>query len=108
MARTLNFIEQIEKSSKKTSKLLLSHIKLDVRSLTGNNLRKMLLLTDKTNVNLLSRKDIMQIEYFPLTPDLTWKKTILCELLEYREDNYRISDFVEEEVNAIIDYLCVN
>ena len=37
MARSLSFIQQIEKSSKKTSKLLLNHIKYDTRSLTGKN-----------------------------------------------------------------------
>ena len=108
MARSLSFIHQIEKSSKKTTKLLLNHIKYDARSLTGNNLRKMLLLTNRTNIDQLRRADILNIEYYPLAPEVKWKEPMLCELIECREDNLEIANHTIEEINDIIDDLCIN
>ena len=52
--RFLSFIAQIEKSVKIVPKQLLNCIRSDVRSTTGKNLRKILLLTEKSNVQFLN------------------------------------------------------
>ena len=58
MKRFLNFVQQIKKSSKKASKFLLESIQHDARSITGSNLRNILLKTDKTSIQDLVPNDV--------------------------------------------------
>ena len=51
----------------------------DVRSCTGNNLRNIMLLTDKDKVKDILRSDILKVKYHPLQEDQLWKETLLDE-----------------------------
>ena len=53
----LSFTEQIRKSSKKLPKKLYDLIKNDVSSVTGSNLRNIMLLVQKTNIDDLHSSD---------------------------------------------------
>ena len=46
----MNFIKMINKSEKEAPKLLLQHVKDDVRSVTGSNIRQILLENEKTDL----------------------------------------------------------
>ena len=67
MKRFLSFILQIENSPKTLPKLLLQTVKRDCRSVTGSNLRNILLLTNKDNVEELVPDDAFKIDYNPVT-----------------------------------------
>ena len=108
ISRFLGFIEQIRKSSKIVPKALLSHISQDVRSTTGLNLRKILLQTNKVSVDQLGKNDIHVIKYFP-TPDVDiWKERMLMELLEVRANELEVEGFEQEELEMLLEYLCVS
>ena len=53
----LGFIDQIQKSLKLIPAQLLNKVKNDVRSTTGKNLRKLMLLTQKSNIDELLKMD---------------------------------------------------
>ena len=81
-AQYLSFIQQVQKSAKIVPKMLLNLIMNDVRSCTGNNLRNIMLLTDKDKVKDILRSDILKVKYHPLPEDQLWKKTLLDKLLD--------------------------
>ena len=64
--RFLNFLSQVKDSKKQLPKQMLNLIKRETRSTTGNNLRRILLLTEKNNVELLVSSDAMNIKYHPI------------------------------------------
>ena len=58
ISRFLGFISQIEKSQKVLPKTLLQLIRNDCRSVTGSNLRNILLLSNKDDTSHLTQTDI--------------------------------------------------
>ena len=59
----LGFIDQIEKSPKSFTVQLLNKVKYDVCSTTGKNLRMLMLLTERSNVDEMCREDYKKIDY---------------------------------------------
>ena len=88
--------------------MMLNLIISDVRSKTGGNLRKILLNTDKSNVSEITRKDIENIQYHPLSDNMMWKGRLISELIGKREGQVMINEFSDEEATSMIDFLCVS
>ena len=107
MKRFLNFVQQIKKSSKKASKFLLESIQHDARSITGSNLRNILLKTDKTSIRDLVPNDVLNIEYHPIQEDENWKVSFIQELIEAKNSNLEVVDFTDDELDEIMEFLCV-
>ena len=107
MKRFLNFVQQIKKSSKKASKFLLESIQHDARSITGSNLRNILLKTDKTSIQDLVPNDTLNIEYHPIQEDEKWKVSFIQELIEAKNSNLEVVDFTDDELDEIMEFLCV-
>ena len=63
----LSFLSQIKNSDKAAPKVLLECIKHDMISITGSNLRNMLLLTEKDNITDLVVSDVEKMEYHELS-----------------------------------------
>ena len=106
-SRFLGFIDQIKKSPKLIPRMLLSQIQNDVRSTTGQNLRKLLLQTDKLNVEHLCKDDISIMKYHPTLQQDKWKEAMVSELLKTRNQEFEVDGFDKEELDAILEHLCV-
>ena len=61
--RYLKFIEQIKNSKKTALKNVLTLVENDTRSITGSNLREIMLLTKKNTISELSPEDAELIQY---------------------------------------------
>ena len=71
--RFLGFLEQILKSRKTVPKHILKYVKHDVKSVTGSNLRNILLLTDRDAIEEVSKHDIKALKYHEVTIENSWK-----------------------------------
>ena len=107
VSRFLGFIEQIKTSQKIIPKMLLSQIKHDVRSTTGLNLRKILLQTEKLDVDSLCKEDSASLSYHPTPLEDKWKEAMVNELLEVRGNQLQVEGFETEELEMILEHLCV-
>ena len=106
MERFLSFLMQIEKSTKKVPKQLLAFIKNDVRSSTGSNLRNILLLTDKSNIDDLRKDHIREIKYQDVDPTNEWKIGFIKEITDVKFNQLEVENFSKEELEEILDFLC--
>ena len=106
MDRFLSFLMQIEKSTKKVPKQLLAFIKNDVRSTTGSNLRNILLLTDKSNIEDLRKDHIREIKYQDVDPTNEWKIGFIKEITDVIFNQLEVENFSKEELEKILDFLC--
>ena len=107
VSRFLGFIDQIKTSHKIIPKMLLGQIKHDVRSTTGLNLRKILLQTEKLDVDSLSKDDCASLSYHPTPLEDKWKEVMVNELLEVRGNQLQVEGFDTEELELILEHLCV-
>ena len=106
--RFLGFIDQIVKSRKAIPKHVLKYVKHDVKSVTGSNLRNILLLTDKNTVEEINSTDIKKLKYHEVAKENDWKIGLLKEIIETKNNQLSISEFSFEELNDILEHLCTS
>ena len=104
--RFLNFLTQIEKSTKQVPKQLLRFIKSDARSTTGSNLRNILLLTGKDTIDEISRDDTKALKYHECEPENLWKTKMLTELIDVKNNKLTVDGFKYEELDEMVTFLC--
>ena len=104
MKRFLSFLSQIKNSDKAAPKVLLECIKCDTRSITGSNLRNILLLTDKDNINDLAVSDIEKMKYHELSENDAWRVDAILELTDVK---FKQADgFTDDEIEEILEHIC--
>ena len=106
VSRFLGFLEKIRESSKIVPKALLNLIMRDVRSTTGSNLRNILLCTEKDDISQLYKVDSTKVRYHQLDRADEWKRKVLSDLIDVREELLEIEVFDSQEVQEFIDIIC--
>ena len=78
----------------------------DLRTVYGNNLRKIADLCGK-NIDELSTQEVKnKVRYRNLPQDEEWRIPILKEMLFARENNIEIEGLTKRDINHIINYVC--
>ena len=108
MKRFLSFIHQIETSQKTLPKLLLQTVKSDCRSVTGSNLRNILLLTRKDKIDELVPVDTLEMKYVPVLDENKWKIVMLKELIDVKWGETDIENLSNDDIEAIIEDICTS
>ena len=108
MKRFLSLLSQINRSPKKVPRFLLNTIKNDARSTTGLNLRNMMLLFKKNNIDDVVEKDIIEYTYAPVEEKDEWKIQMVKELIDVKNDEVQIENITKEEADLIIEFLCTD
>ena len=99
--RFLRFIDNIANGKKKTLKIMLDIVKLDTRSVTGNNLRHLKLKTSNCNEKDLN---VYDKPYRAIPEGEAWRLSFAKELLEAKRGN--ITNLTKEERDDFCDYIC--
>ena len=88
--RFLNFVKKIESSKKIAIKNVLNTVKNNVQSVTGKNLRNIMLLTDKVSIADLTPEDASSIKYREVPEKEFWRIGFLKELIELRDGDLQV------------------
>ena len=83
-------------------------IQNNVRSVTGYNLRRIMLESGKNNVDQLKDVGINNIEYHPVSNDDKWKIKVIKECIDVKFGRLEIEGFSSEELEEISSHLCVS
>ena len=84
MTRMMRFVKSLEKSKKLVLRQLIRITMTNTQSITGRNLRGILLLTKKSRVQDLEEEDVKQIQYHHLEETEQWRIVIIKEVLEMK------------------------
>ena len=103
--RFISFISQIENSSKCVVKQLFNLVKSDARSITGGNIRKIKLLTGKSNL-LDAKYALKDIPFAPVPKNEDWRISIIKELSDVKFGQSVLPGFTDTEVNELIHFSC--
>ena len=105
-SRFLSFIASIRKSKKESLRNLLRTIEYDTRSVTGRNLRRLLLESGENNVqNLLPKHGIRVFKETPQTEQ--YRAEFICDFIELRE-NLTGTDLSLNEIENMLSFLCIS
>ena len=102
--RYLNFIGQIKKSSKVALKNMFNTIKHDCLSVTGSNLRNIMLLVGKSNIEDLCPEDHNLVKYNEIPEEETWRVSVIKELVDVTWGESVVEGFSREELAYILGY----
>ena len=79
----------------------------DVRTVTGSNLRNILLLTNKLQVDSLEPSLVDTIKYHPIEDRDKWRIGMVKELIDLKHRGVFISEeWSEGELDTILDFAC--
>ena len=99
--RFLCMIQSIRKSTKPVLNMLLSAIEHDARSVTGRNLRCIMIDSGKYNISDLLISDCESIKYHTIEEENIWRIEVIKNILEER-----CVSSLEDEDSALLEYLC--
>ena len=103
--RYLSFIRKIQKSEKRPLRNLLNLVKSDARTTTGSNLRRIMLLSGKNNIEEVLDSTV-DFEYHKLEEDQNWKVNMLEEIIDALHGEKIIEELETDDLNDILEYLC--
>ena len=86
---------------------ILNWIKYDVRSVTGSNLRHIMLEVKKSNVDSVNINDIDQLKYYPVSEENEHKIELLKELIDIKFGEASVPGFDKEEIHEMIRHICI-
>ena len=75
---------------------------------TASNLRNLLLLTDKDNVENLCKDDIRKLKYSKIDCNDVWKVKMINEITDTKFDKLDVENFTPEELEVILVHLCTS
>ena len=89
-------------------KHILKYARRDIRSITGSNIRNILLLTEKDAFADITKRDIRELMYKEIANDEFWKIGFIRGIIEVKNKQLGLNDFTKEELNDILAYLCTS
>ena len=104
--RFVSFIKQIESSDKIAAKDLLRVIRNDTMSVTGNNLRLVLLSLDRWSLKEVHSNDIDKLWYYDIPDNEKWRIHMITELMGSKMNEYEVEGFTESEIDELLNHLC--
>ena len=61
----------------------------------------------KDDIRKLSKNDLSKVDYVKLPDEDSWKRNILTEMLDFRENGLDV-DLTEDECMRIINFICTS
>ena len=106
--RFLNFKQQIFKSNKEVTKHVYNICQHDCGSVTGRNLRKIMLLCEKNSPSSLEASDLVSLQYDPLPQEEQWRIGLTKELIDIKLNRTEVPEFSIKEINDLLEIACVS
>ena len=109
MTRLMRFVKKLETSKKPVLRQLIRLTKNNTMSVTGKNLRGILLLTQKSRVNDLEEEDVKNIKYHHLEETEMWRMTVINEVLQIKSGERELPDeWSWQELEDVLELACTS
>ena len=106
MKRFVKFTDMLSKTQKQASRNTFQTIKNDCRSITGTNLRKVMVACEKPRVCDATTQHVEKLLFHPIPSSEAWRISLIDELLEIRDNHPCSINWKKNEVLDTLDYLC--
>ena len=103
--RFVNFISAIRNSQKRTLRNLLKVVEFDTPSVTGRNLRNILLMTNVTDIRMLKPSDV-KAKYCDIPSQEKYRVDVIREIVDIKDGQLNVPGFNTEELDLILKHVC--
>ena len=103
----LTFVDKIKSSKKVALKNVFRIVKNDCRSVTGSNLRNIMLLVDKTKIEDLCEDDYNKVSYHEIPQEELWRVDLINETVDALWGENTVEGFSRDELGYMLGYACV-
>ena len=104
---TIKSEHAIRTSKKHALRSLQKVAEYDTLSVTGSNLRRIMLKTDIQDVRRLKPNDV-KVKYRNLPENEKYRVGFIKELIDVKNNQLEVIGFDDEELEAILQHLCVS
>ncbi len=108
LKRFLQFTKQILNSPKKAINNVFNLIRKDSQSVTGSNIRNIMLLVQKTNVADIVLEDALDVTYHEIPDCKAWRIGFVNEITDVKFGEASIDGFIRKELNVILKNICTS
>ena len=105
--RFLSFIQSIRASNKQALRNLLRVVEFDTRSVTGRNLRTILLETLVLDVRSLKPADVTT-RYRDMPINEQYRVDFIKEMVDVKNNQLEVQGFTDDEIDDILQHICVS
>ena len=106
MKRFIRFTENIRHSKKVALRALIKVIRKNTLSVTGSNLRNIMLLTGKSSIDSLLPTDVDIMTFSEVPVSESWRINFLTELIDLKNGDITVPGFTSAEYKEIVSHLC--
>ena len=107
--RFLSFIQTIRSSKKQALKNLLQVVELDTRSVTGRNLRTILLENSVQDIRSLTPEHVTaKYRDMPMPMNEQYRVDFIREMVDVKNNELEVQGFTDDELDDILQHLCVS
>ena len=107
-ARFVKFVDSMNKCKKSSILLLVNMVQNDNSTVCGKNLADIAKLCNVERFKLTSNYVKYNMKYCPIPENELWRENMLTEMLLYRNCNFvQIDNFLKNEIDEIIDMVCI-
>ena len=104
--RFLKFSRGINFSKKPTVRKVFDKVRKECRSVTGRNLRSIMLKTKHKVYTHFDQKFDWKGRYYAMPKDESWRTPIIEELLDAKKGKREITNFDMGDIDAVLQYVC--
>ena len=105
LKRFVNFVNSIESSKKSVMRNILETVKQDCRTRTGRDLRKLMLVLEKRNVDEISKVALKNQIYDSIPSGHGWEVCIAKELLQIKNNELETEYLNSAELDEILHHI---
>ena len=105
--RFLTFVQSIRVSNKKPLRELLRVLEYDTMSVTGGNLRQILIHTNIDDVRNLKPCDVTE-KYKVIPSGEEYRVEVIKEIIQIRNNQLEVPGFEKQELEEILRFVCVS
>ena len=106
--RFLSFVDKIKSSKKVALKNVFHAVKNDCQSVTGSNLRNIMLLVGKTSIGDLCVDDTSKVGYHEIQEEELWRVSLANEVIDAMWGENTVEGFSRDELGYILSYACAS
>ena len=105
--RFLNFVQSIRRSKKIAIRNLMEVIECDTKSVTGHNLRSLLLQSNVPEIQKLKASD-GKAAYRSMSEEDQFRVGFINEIIDVQNNNLEVAGFTDDELGELLEFLCVS
>ena len=106
--RFIQFTIAINNCPKIAIKNVFNLVKRNCLSVTGSNLRNIMLLAQKQNIDELVPEDAQNIPYNNIPESEIWRLSVINEITDVKFGEAHVEGFTVKELNTILSYVCTS